>query len=135
MKKGDPQGKCKACGKELPPYPGHGPRRNFCISSNCNAQQRVKTTNFKVTRMKYGWSKWGGRTDGILKKQFDEWFCQACGSKQPKELPAYMFPIDETKRDFWRICSNCQNITISRTIVHFFELTSIVRKKSIFSNL
>lgn len=57
---------------------------------------------------KQGWSKYGGGIYGLLKEELDEWYCQICGDVQVKILPSYMFPVDESKRDFVRVCSTCK---------------------------
>ncbi len=116
---------CKNCGDPLPPYPGHGPKREYCVKLTCNAQNRGKTTDFSITRLQYGWSKYGGGRKLLVKEQTPEtWFCQACGHEQPKELVPYMFP---ELNEFFRICSRCHHMTIENVFRHLEELIASVR--------
>lgn len=76
----------------------------------------------------YGWSKWGGRRMGTVKEELDEWFCQGCGRKQIKELPAYLLPQDEDMREYVRVCSECKNLVVSYQLDQFDELIKLIRK-------
>jgi len=68
-----------------------------------------RVTRVKVTRMMYGWSKYGGARHGLVKHN-GEWTCQICGETFPSEIPAYMFCWDiENLREFLRICGMCEN--------------------------
>ncbi len=58
--------------------------------------------------MMYGWTKWGGPTDGLVKEVLMEWNCQICGQTQLCDFPQYLFPIDNHRRDFIRICVGCK---------------------------
>ena len=62
-----------------------------------------------ITKMMYGWSKYGGPRYGLIKGEKD-WFCQACGSKQAKELGQYMIPINNSNREFARVCGICKHM-------------------------
>lgn len=73
------------------------------------------------------WSKWGGSMGGLVKEELPEWTCQACGKRQPKGLPAFMFQF--VPREFIRICSRCHNVSKERNITVFYELKVIVAKK------
>lgn len=68
-----------------------------------------------ITKQMYGWSKYGGPRYGILKESKD-WFCQACGKKQVKEMAQYMLPIDGFHRDFVRICGICKHTQHKRRL-------------------
>lgn len=80
-----------------------------------------------ITQKMYGWTKWGGAREGILKEDLDVWYCQSCGQAQLKELPSYMIPTDETGRDFARICSVCKANTIRNRILILRELLDSCR--------
>jgi len=75
----------------------------------------------------YGWSKWGGATQGLVKEELDEWYCQVCGEKQTKTLPSYMIPMDLTQRDFARVCSDCKAKAKVTKVVIFWDLLRIVK--------
>jgi hypothetical protein len=134
MKKGQPQGRCQSCRAVLPPYAGYGPKRKFCHKASCNASGRTKLINYTITSLKWGWSKYGGRRDGLRKERLEEWCCQSCGKSQPGELPAYMFPITKTK-EFIRICSDCQNLVVDKIIVKLEHLIRLVRLPKNFEEL
>jgi len=89
----------------------------------------IRTTlmSISVTRMMYGWTKWGGATEGISKESVDEWFCQICGEPQIKELPSYMIPVDITQRDFIRVCSSCKAKSVQRHIMLCWDLLRLIR--------
>lgn len=76
----------------------------------------------------YGWSKWGGATMGIVKEELDTWYCQICGQQQVKELPSYMFPVDEYKRDYVRICSKCKSKAVVKKVVVFTDLLKMIKQ-------
>lgn len=80
-----------------------------------------------VTKKMYGWSKYGGARDGIVKEELDEWYCQFCGSKQVKGLPCYMIPADEDLREYLRACSSCKYKTKVIKIVTYETLLKEVR--------
>lgn len=56
------------------------------------------------------WSKWGGARrdvysgEGGTKLLEEEWFCQTCGEKQPKELPPYLYLYN---LEYIRVCAVC----------------------------
>lgn len=126
MISGDSQGQCKNCGAVLPPYPGKGPRREYCNSSGCNAQGRVKRINYQITKISHSWSKWGGSRHMVVKENLDKWSCQACGGEQTNDLPGYRFPIPDTK-EFMRICSKCQFEVNLKKIIRLIDLINLVR--------
>ena len=80
----------------------------------------------KITKMMYGWTKWGGASHGLVKEQLDEWYCQLCGEHQVVELPAYMFPLDDGNRNFIRICSICKKNT--KAVANF---TMVVEERNL----
>ena len=84
------------------------------------------TTKVKITKLMYGWSKWGGGNKGLVKESLDEWACQACGEKQRRELPSYMLEL--WPREFVRICSKCKNIATKNKLKSFYELLEYVKK-------
>lgn len=64
-----------------------------------------------ISKMKYGWSRYGGPNHGLVKEELPEWYCQGCGKLQAKGLPSYMLPMmDLRDRDFVRVCSQCENL-------------------------
>jgi len=93
--------------------------------------------NRKITKMMYGWSKYGGGRYGLVGEEtLPEWTCQACGSQIPKLIPPFMFPIDGDYRDFLRICANCQHNVIMYKVKQMFELFERCRKpKNIIDSL
>jgi hypothetical protein len=80
-----------------------------------------------ITGKMYGWTKWGGATQGLIKEELDEWYCQICGEKQIKTLPSYMFPMDCTQRDFSRVCTDCKAKAHVRHVVIFWDLLKIIK--------
>lgn len=82
----------------------------------------------KITKKMYGWSKWGGAYDGLIKTELDEWVCQFCARDQVKELPCYMIPFDEDQREFFRACSVCKNIALNNNCKTFRDLLGIIRR-------
>jgi len=74
-----------------------------------------------------GWTKWGGARSGMLKEDLEIWYCQVCAREQIRILPSYMFTVDETGRDFVRICSLCKAKSILRHISRLEELLDLVR--------
>ena len=76
-----------------------------------------------LTKMLYGWSKWGGGTKGIAREVLEEWNCQICGEKQLIDLPQYFFPLDSTMRDFIRICASCRSEIKKTGITNFVDLS------------
>jgi hypothetical protein len=83
--------------------------------------------SLSITHKMYGWTKWGGATQGLIKEELDEWYCQVCGEKQIKTLPSYMFPMDVTQRDFSRVCSDCKSKAHAKHIVIFWDLLRVVK--------
>lgn len=61
-----------------------------------------------VTMKMYGWTKYGGAREGMFKEELETWYCQTCGEEQLKVLPSYMFPVDESDREFVRVCTLCK---------------------------
>jgi hypothetical protein len=84
--------------------------------------------SLSITHMMYGWSKWGGGTQGLAKETLDEWYCQACGEEQIKGLPSYMIPVDTTRRDFVRVCASCKAKAISHQISLCFDLLRLLKE-------
>jgi hypothetical protein len=80
-----------------------------------------------ITMKCYGWSKWGGAREGLVKEELDEWYCQACGEKQVKILPSYMFPVDDLGRDFARVCTKCKAKSLAKKISVWNDLLSLLR--------
>ena len=61
--------------------------------------------SISITKQMYGWTKYGGARKGVVKETLDTWYCQVCGEKQTRGLPAYMYHIGD--RDYIRVCSKC----------------------------
>jgi len=80
-----------------------------------------------ITKMMYGWTKWGGGRMGMSKEETDEWYCQCCGEKQTKILPSYMIPLDDSRRDWMRVCANCKAKGRSVSTVYYWHLVEIVK--------
>ena len=81
-----------------------------------------------MTGKMYGWTKYGGANHGLVKEELDYWYCQVCGDKQTRLLPSYMFPMDETQRDFARVCSDCKATAKVKHVIIFFDLLQIIKK-------
>jgi len=123
---------CQKCKSYFESRGKRGPKPKYC--PNCSNRYYVATTTTVVTnKLKYSWSKYGGKRNGILKGKLDFWSCQSCGQQQSRDLPSYMFPF--TSRDYLRICSTCQNLTLKHNIDSFVSLTSIARTCKLFDNL
>jgi len=76
-----------------------------------------------LTGKMFGWSKWGGANRGVFTLlPSDEWWCQACGQKQTRNMPAYMIPMDLFNRDFVKVCTLCRYKIIIKKIKTFLEL-------------
>jgi hypothetical protein len=73
-----------------------------------------------ITQMLYGWSKWGRGNFGIFREITEEWNCQICGERQIIGLPQYFFPMDDSRRDFIRVCSSCWH-DLREAGVHTYE--------------
>jgi len=85
-----------------------------------------------ITKMMYGWSKYGGKNYGVVKHN-GGWFCQTCGAEQPKSVPSYMFCTDNGGfREFVRLCSCCENLVKEKKIKNYQELKEIVRKREVW---
>jgi hypothetical protein len=80
-----------------------------------------------MTGRMYGWSKWGGAREGLVKEDLDEWYCQCCGEKQVRVLPSYMFPTDDTGRDFVRVCTVCKAKAIINNLNRLQDLLELLR--------
>ena len=76
---------------------------------------------------KQGWTKWGGAVYGIDKAQLDEWYCQACGEKQLRTLPSYMFPIDDFHRDYIRVCCSCKAQAVRMHVSMSWDLLHVIK--------
>lgn len=86
-----------------------------------------KHMTLSITMKCYGWSKWGGAREGLVKEELDEWYCQGCGEKQIKVLPSYMFPVDSMGRDFVRVCSLCKAKSIVKKLTEWEALLKVLR--------
>ena len=84
---------------------------------------RESMMSLSITCRMYGWSKWGGAREGLVKEDLDEWYCQTCGQRQIKILPSYMFPTDDTQRDFVRVCTMCKAKSL---LFHLDELSELL---------
>jgi hypothetical protein len=75
-----------------------------------------------ITHKMYGWTKWGGAREGLVKEDLDIWYCQVCGEPQLRVLPSYMFPMDESDREFVRVCSLCKAKAVLQKLHQWTEL-------------
>lgn len=80
-----------------------------------------------ITHKMYGWTKWGGAREGMFKEDLEEWYCQACGEKQIRILPCYMFPTDDTEREFVRVCTLCKAKSVIEHLSKWQELMRLLR--------
>jgi hypothetical protein len=70
---------------------------------------RYTTIQLEVSgKKRYGWSKYGGARDGLVKQTIDVWYCQVCGEENTKGMPTFMLEIHPN--EFIRICSKCQSL-------------------------
>lgn len=120
MKRGDPQGFCKSCGEELPPYRGSGPKREFCVKAECNKNTRFRVIT--VRRSKH-WSS-HGRTINNLVNEESRWFCQGCGEEFPDELTPFGMKVNG---DVFKICGKCYRKVLENKFQHIIELIQLVR--------
>ena len=88
----------------------------------------VKAVVLKLSQQKYGWSKYGAGNHGLVKEQLDIWYCQCCKTKCTREMPAYMFPFDDSNREFVRLCSTCERLAKVAEIKSYSDLILAVRK-------
>jgi len=63
------------------------------------------SVEISITKKMYGWTKYGGARHGLVKTDDDVWYCQACGEEQVKEIPGYMYEIND--REYLRLCAKC----------------------------
>lgn len=75
-----------------------------------------------ITHKMYGWTKWGGAREGLVKEDLEVWYCQVCGEKQIRCLPSYMFPTDDEGREYVRICTLCKAKSIIGKLTKLAEL-------------
>jgi len=75
-----------------------------------------------ITKMLYGWTKWGRGNFGIFREITEEWHCQICGGRQIIGLPQYFFPMDDLRRDFLRVCSSCWHDLLEAGVHTYEEL-------------
>jgi NAD-dependent SIR2 family protein deacetylase len=76
----------------------------------------------------YGWTKYGGAREGLVKKELEKWYCQVCGAQMPKSIPAYMIPMDRLNRDFLRVCPECQNASYTLKITTYAQLVRVIKR-------
>lgn len=76
------------------------------------------------------WSKYGGAIGGLVKEKIkDDWWCQTCGEKQPKEFKPFLF--EYYPGDFIRLCNPCFNLAshVSGDPVNVYRrVVKVVRK-------
>lgn len=84
--------------------------------------------SISLTMRMYGWSKWSGGSEGLVKEELDEWYCQSCGDLQLKGLPSYMIPTDEAQRDYIRVCTWCKAQSVVNKITFCKELLKLMGK-------
>lgn len=123
---------CQKCKAEFTSSGVRGPKPKYCPDCSNVYYKATKKTRI-INKMKYGWSKYGGPSKGLVKKQLDYWSCQSCGDQLTIGLPVFMFPFDG--KDFLRICSDCQNIALVYDISVFASLSFLVRTCKPFETL
>lgn len=89
----------------------------------------TETISYKM----YGWSKYGGASEGLVKEELDIWHCQSCTKEQSKHMPQYMIPLDQDEREYARVCTVCKKTALIKKAMFFHELTKHTRKKSIYA--
>lgn len=52
------------------------------------------------------WTKWGRVTQDFQQEIEDEWTCQSCASRMPRELSPYKYPF---AGETIRVCASCLN--------------------------
>lgn len=83
--------------------------------------------SISLTKKMYGWSKWGGATQGMVKEELVDWHCQVCAQQQKRSLPSYMIPLDIYEREFIRVCSKCKRKAVLHKIITYIDLVEVVR--------
>lgn len=86
----------------------------------------------QLTREMYGWSKYGGARQGLVKEELDVWFCQACAREQLKDQAQYMVRFTSERAEYARVCSPCKNVILDKNLITFRQLIRRVRQKSIY---
>lgn len=81
-----------------------------------------------TTKKMYGWSKYGGATQGMVKEELDEWFCQICTDQQVRGMPEYLIAEDERERDFLRVCGKCKYRQVTDHVTNMIDLMRVVRE-------
>jgi hypothetical protein len=84
--------------------------------------------SLSITMRMYGWSKWGGGSEGLVKEELEEWYCQSCGEKQLREFPSYMIPVDKAQRDYIRVCVWCKAQSVMNNLTFCQELLKLMKK-------
>jgi hypothetical protein len=75
------------------------------------------------------WSKNGGGRYGLVKEPVGKiWTCQACGGRQVKGMPVYMFQF--LPFEFIRICVSCQSTVNRFKITNLPELHKILYREN-----
>lgn len=124
MKKGDPQGRCKSCNEELPPYPGRGPVREFCAKGRCNKNGRFRLIKISKGYYSKGWSKHGSSGSRNMVGGKENWYCQGCGNEIPGDLPSFFFRM---RNEYYKICGVCYFKVRNRDISRFKNLLILLR--------
>ena len=105
--------RCLSC-KELKPLNEFNKHkyRVSGYSNDCKKCYREKYlskwdgSHYKSTGMSGHWTKWGGAIKDVIQEDLsDIWYCQLCGTEQPKDLTPYKHEYPEG--EWIRICSNC----------------------------
>ena len=81
-----------------------------------------KYITVSITHRMYGWTKYGGAREGLVKEDLDIWYCQICGEKEVRVLPCYMFPMDDSEREYVRVCTRCKAKSIIQKITKLEDL-------------
>lgn len=98
--------------------------RKYC-SHKCSAKgprsPRGSVVKTIISIKKQGWSKYGGERAGLIKETLVNWYCQACGDEQSKELPQFMYQLPTG--DYVRLCTFCYaNARITDSFENIKEL-------------
>lgn len=78
----------------------------------------------RIEYKKFSWTKWGARR-GLVKEDLDEWVCQLCGIKHPKEIPSYFVPFDDMAEEYFRLCPSCLRLGLDNKELRFGNLLAL----------
>lgn len=123
---------CKVCGVEIVrPLGARGPAPTRCASTACNTQHegRITLIQHTVFASSMGSAKWDNKPKFTFdKKQTEDWYCQVCGSINPKEISPSVMPMETDMSEFVKCCSGCYNKSVKKHIKEVHQLINYIRQ-------